>query len=225
MPLRLKESWINLQNKKIPDKQLAWSKDLGKSWNRSSWVFHGDSFFIPTTFLNFGNDYAGAVDNYVYIYGNDRRKKNQPLYLVRVHRKEIKNRNAYEFFNALDTNNKPIWVSDINKRGPVTIDPDGIGATAAIYHAKIKRYLLTTHHGDYVGRFGIFDAPEPWGPWTTVAYYNDWGGLGDIEGGMPHTFPTKWISDDGRIMWMVFSGSGIYDSFNLIRAELTFKDK
>ena len=48
-------------------------------------------------------------------------------------------------------------------------------------------------------------------------------GLGEVEAGMPHTFPTKWISTDGRTRWMVFSGSGEYDSFNLVKVRLVLK--
>ena len=49
--------------------QLAWSPDHGRTWEWSDWTFT-TSFGCPT-FLNFGKNYAGARDDYVYIYSHD----------------------------------------------------------------------------------------------------------------------------------------------------------
>lgn len=44
------------------------------------------------------------------------------------------------------------------------------------YNAGLKRYLLITEHTEtHRGNMGIFDAPHPWGPWTTVCYQEKWG--------------------------------------------------
>ena len=48
---------------------LAWSSDPAKTWTWRGWRFEM-SFSCPT-FLNFGKDYAGARDGYVYIYSPD----------------------------------------------------------------------------------------------------------------------------------------------------------
>ena len=45
--------------------QLAWSKDRGRTWTWSDWKFQ-TSFGYPT-FLNFGRNYDGARDSFVYI--------------------------------------------------------------------------------------------------------------------------------------------------------------
>jgi hypothetical protein len=68
--------------------------------------------------------------------------------------------------------------------------------------------------GRYTGKFGVFDAPEPWGPWTTVYYTDDW----DVGAGETGSFPTKWMSDDGKTMHLVFSGD---DAFSVRKATLT----
>ena len=49
--------------------QLAWSSDHGKTWRWCGWKFTA-SFGCPT-FLNFGRNYAGARDDFVYIYSPD----------------------------------------------------------------------------------------------------------------------------------------------------------
>jgi hypothetical protein len=43
---------------------VAWSSDLGKSWQTAPWSTPS----MLGTFLNFGRDNAGAIDSYVYIY-------------------------------------------------------------------------------------------------------------------------------------------------------------
>ena len=49
--------------------RLAWSADHGTTWEWAGWKFT-TSFGCPT-FLNFGKDYAGARDDYVYVYSHD----------------------------------------------------------------------------------------------------------------------------------------------------------
>jgi hypothetical protein len=81
---------------------------------------------------------------------------------------------------------------------------------------------LATAAGRHVGQLALFDAPEPWGPWTTVAYYEDWGGLGATEA-LEYDLPTKWVSADGRTLWCVFSSTGVLDSFNMVKGTLRLK--
>ena len=49
--------------------QLGWSSDHGGTWAWGDWKFT-TSFGCPT-FMNFGQNYAGARDDYVYIYSPD----------------------------------------------------------------------------------------------------------------------------------------------------------
>src|SRR5205814_786500 len=49
--------------------QLAWSADRGRTWAWADWKFTA-GFGCPT-FLNFGPDYAGARDDFVYVYSHD----------------------------------------------------------------------------------------------------------------------------------------------------------
>jgi hypothetical protein len=60
----------------------------------------------------------------------------------------------------------------------------------------------------------IYDAPEPWGPWTTVFYTENW----DVDPGESQHLPTKWMSADGKTLHMVFSGN---DSFSVRQATLS----
>jgi hypothetical protein len=77
------------------------------------------------------------------------------------------------------------------------------------YNAALKRYFLTASHrvgeGPHNASLGVFDAPEPWGPWTTVYYDDHWSGN---DRTYHHKFPTKWMSADGKTMWLLYSGLG-----------------
>jgi len=53
----------------------------------------------------------------------------------------------------------------------------------------------------FAGGLAVFDASKPWGPWTTAFYTDQW----DVGPGDSASFPSKWISADGRLLHLVFS--------------------
>src|SRR2546426_6758697 len=102
--------------------QLAWSADHGVTWTWSEWTFK-TSFGSPT-FLNFGRNYAGSRDGFVYVYSHDSDSAYSPadrMVLARAPKERIKSRDAYEFFNGLDPAGAPVWTSDIQERGAVFV--------------------------------------------------------------------------------------------------------
>jgi hypothetical protein len=200
--------------------QLAWSTDSAKSWTWADWKFT-TSFGHPA-FLNFGKDYAGARDNYVYIYSPDHDSAYAAaagVVLARVPEDHLRDRAAYEFFVALDARQQPQWTRDIARRGHVFSNPPaGCYRTQVSYNPALKRYLLNqiligSDHVRFQGGFGVYDAPEPWGPWTTAYFTPMW----DVGPGENQHFPPKWMSADGRTMFLVFSGD---DRFSIRKATL-----
>jgi hypothetical protein len=207
--------------------RLLWSDDLGKTWRYADWVYADahDASFGVRSFLNFGKDYGGARDGYVYLYFTSawwEWKPKQPApkdsYLARVPADKLRDRKAYEYFQGMNAG-KSTWTQTFAERRPVFTDSSGRRISKVVYNPALKRYIATAA-GAGVGQLGIFDAPEPWGPWTTIAYYDNWGEFGSTEA-LEYELPTKWISADGRTMWCVFSSTGVLDSFNLV--ELTLK--
>ena len=85
------------------------------------------------------------------------------------------------------------------------------------YDAPLSRYLwCQTLPGDdprFKGGLAIYDAPQPWGPWTSAYYSENW----DVAPGESSSFPTKWMSGDGKTLHLVFSGE---DSFSVRRATI-----
>ncbi len=201
--------------------QLAWSRDHGKTWTWSPWKFE-TSFGCPT-FLNFGKNYGGARDGYIYIYSHDSDSAYEPagrMVLARVPAGKITLREAYEFFQSTDSAGNPSWGRDIRRRGPVFEHPDRCYRSGITYHPALKRYLwcqvIPGEDTRFQGGFGIYDAPEPWGPWTTAYFTERW----DTGPGETCSIPSKWMATDGRVIHLVFSGE---DCFSVRRATLTRK--
>lgn len=209
-------AWINTQNANPPDVKLAWSNDLGKNWQLTNWSVPSFGVGVDAVFLNFGKDYAGSRDNYVYIHFSAFSGVSD-VWMARVPKGQLLDSNAYKFFKGFDNANMPEWTSTFAERRPVFTDINSAAHVSVVYSPDLGRYIMTAAHGD-VGQLGIFDAPEPWGPWTTVAYYENWGNFSGFS--LVYSFPTKWISNDGTTMWMIFSSSGELDSFNLVKATL-----
>ncbi len=199
--------------------QIAWSKDYGKTWRWCDWKFT-TSFGAPT-FLNFGKNYAGARDEFVYIYSHDSDSAYEPadrMVMARVRKDKIRERGAYEFFKELNSSGRAVWTSDIRSRGAVFVNPGRCYRAGITYNAGLKRYLwCQTIYGDddmrFKGGLGIFDGPQPWGPWTTVFYTEQW----DVGPGETSSLPAKWMSNDGRTCYLLFSGD---DCFSVRKAVL-----
>jgi hypothetical protein len=197
--------------------QLGWSTDHGQTWIWADWKF-STSFGCPT-FLSFGQNYAKARDRFVYLYSPDQDNAYEPadrMVLACVQQDQLRNRGAYEFFVSLDAQGHPVWSKDITERGAVFTHPGRCYRSGITYNAALKRYLWVqilpqSRHPQgprFQGGFGIYDAPEPWGPWTTVYFTEDW----DVGPGESGSFPAKWMSADGRSLTYVFSGD---DSFSI----------
>jgi len=205
--------------------QLAWSNDHGQTWTWADWKWT-TSFGCPT-FLNFGKNYEGARDDYVYVYSLDGNSAYQPkdqMVMARVPRNNIRLRSVYEFFAGNTSDGNPTWTKNIRDRAAVFVHSGRCYRSGVSYNAGIKRYLwcqVLPESNDprgqrFQGGFGIYDAPEPWGPWTTVFFNEDW----DVGPGETSSFPTKWMSHDGKSIHLVFSGD---DFFSVRRATLTTK--
>lgn len=226
--------WVAPQpNPHLATCQIAFSKDHGATWQFADWKFaFGDGLTIPTI-LNFGRDYAGARDDYVYSYyieptwgpGPAKRHTHtfdvhRPgrLHLSRVPSQAILERSQYEFFAGAGSDGKPQWTREIARKQPVFTDEHGVGWNVSVsYNAGLRRYLLATEHDDtHAGCFGLFDAPEPWGPWTTVAYQENWGAPHVEATAFYWNFPTKWESVDGSAFTLVFTGKDSNDSWNTV---------
>lgn len=211
----------------------AWivtSTDLGKTWNREA---TGRRFFEgrlgAPSFLQFGKDNEGARDEYVYCYfaatkdGQASWDNADFLLLGRVKNDRILSRESWEFYAGTE-NGDILWNSDESVAKPVFEYPEMTGQNHVSYNRGIGRYIMgnysfTDPEGNprpyhlseetrYPSQLTLFEAEEPWGPWKLFYKEDNWGTYGDYG----PAFPTKWMSEDGKEMYMVSSGS--YDDYN-----------
>jgi hypothetical protein len=208
----------------MDNSRLAQSSDHGKTWTWADWRFE-ESFGCPN-FINYGKNYSGAKDNYVYTYSSDDDTAYKPadnIVLARVPKDRIMDWRSYEFYAGTNADGTPRWSEDIRKRVPVFTNPGRCYRSAMTYDKGLKRYLWCqiipyfkpgeSRGPRYVGGLGIFESASPWGPWKTVYYERKW----DMGPGETGSLPTKWMSDDGRTMYYLFSGD---DAFSVRKVTL-----
>jgi hypothetical protein len=216
---------LYLLARNVGNSQIGWSTDHSRTWTWADWKFT-TSFGCPT-FLNFGKNYSGARDRFVYLFSPDQDNAYEPadrMVLARAPQDQLRNRSAYEFFVRLAADSRPVWSKDITERGAVFTHPGRCYRSGITYNEALRRYLWVqilprSRHPQgprFQGGFGVYDAPEPWGPWTTVYFTEDW----DVGPGETGSFSPKWMSSDGRVLTYVFSGD---DSFSVRRATLVLK--
>ena len=132
--------------------------------------------------------------------------------MARVPKSRIRERDAYEFLERLDASRPPHWTATSTARRGISLSRATASASDVVYNPLLKRYLLAVGY-NHKGGWGIYDAPEPWGPWTT-AFHTDYWGVGGTHG---YRLPAKWIGPDAASMTLVFSGVRLpditYDAF------------
>ncbi len=216
--------WAGHADRRGGQSQLAWSRDNARTWTFADWKFPQ---FGLMGFVNFGKDYEKARDDHVYSYSHNGPLADTPadsFILMRVPKNRITERGAWEFFERIDVAGQPVWISDLKRRGAVFKHTDGCLRSAMTYNAPLRRYLWwqqipatkdSPDRGDtrFEGGFGVYDAPEPWGPWSTAFFTEKW----DVGPGEHGDFPAKWISEDGCELYLVFSGE---DSFSVRKATI-----
>jgi hypothetical protein len=201
--------WVRNLNKNGTGSSLAWSKDHAKTWTWANWSFPEIGYPV---WMNAGQNYEAAQDDYVYMYSPDSSsayKTTDHIFLARVHKSQIPQKEGYHFFAGLDAG-KPQWSPRFEDRKPVFTAPARCYRPEVVYNPGFKRYLLctaTSGSREWCGTdkkyLGIFDAPTPWGPWTTVKEIPGWGG--EEEDGFQQRIPMKWISDKGRSFFLLYS--------------------
>ncbi|HEX5102886.1 MAG TPA: hypothetical protein VFV87_03695, partial [Pirellulaceae bacterium] len=209
--LMLEDGTLYMFVRNVANSQLGWSSDQGRTWEWADWKFE-TSFGCPT-FLNFGRANAGNRDEYAYVYSHDSDsayERADRMALARVPQDLLREKAAYEFFVKRDDAGAAVWTSEIARRGTVFENPRACYRSSVVYNAPLKRYLwCQTGAGDdtrFAGGFAIYDAPEPWGPWTVAYRTEQW----DVGPGESSGIPAKWISPDGLTFWLVFSGDDCF---------------
>jgi hypothetical protein len=210
-----------------PAASIAKSVDNGVTW---TWNANTPMFGAPTNaaspkaykfttifFLDYGEDSANAIDDYVYAYGLDNNWRSQEaMFLGRVPADKVQTRNAWEFYAGTNVDGAPVWTTDITQKMPVLTDtrllypvmfgPDCppyqqvIAQGGVTYDAPLQKYIFaswscSTHE--------LYEASQPWGPWKHFQS-TDFGPLRlkQNRGQYGTSIPSKFISADGKTLWL-----------------------
>jgi hypothetical protein len=204
-----------------PAASVVVSRDHGRTWSADADTpMFGASRFTTIFFLDFGKNSSNAIDGYVYAYGLDTNwRKQQALYLARVPHKRVLNRASWQFYTGV-RDGHPDWSSDITRkvavltdttlRYPVVLEKNHCGPKeeiisqgGVVYDHPMGRYIYTSWS---CATHEIFEAPQPWGPWSHAASI-DFGPLQGYSGQQNYgqygpTIPSKFISSDGKSMYL-----------------------
>lgn len=214
------------------------SADHGKTWSGSAKDHLAKPMFpkkeFPTPFfVQYGKDYAGAMDEYVYLCSNDGGWNNwNRMMLARVLRTKFGglDRRDWEFFVASDGQNNPRWTTDVSKAGSIFEHKLHTSMTGIQYVPAIQRFVMG--QWSYVAMQGQGAAacedsalPRPWPEdaahgredQTMLCLYEaprPWGPWKLIHAETPWgpsyynpSFPAKWFEDGGKRLWIVQSGN------------------
>ncbi|MCC7355293.1 MAG: DUF4185 domain-containing protein, partial [Anaerolineae bacterium] len=197
------------------DATIVYSRDYGKTWTPDikeirNPMFPGHLFGGPA-FINFGKDNAGARDRFVYAVSADQWDNGSHLRLGRVPQGKVMDATSWEWVAERRGMDGPRWTKDLGEATPILSDDRHISAPDLVYLTSLHRYLLLTWylHEDFSNAHGsglvIYDAPEPWGPFT-LAYHGELWETIDVNPYCPR-LPLKWMEADGVTGWLQFSGN------------------
>jgi hypothetical protein len=202
------------------DASIVKSVDHGKTWSRmpdlGRAMFPGYTFSTPF-FVQYGQD-GKAPDThdareYVYAVSNDGTWNNgNSMSLGRVRRDRLARLDPtdWEFVRGFDKEGRPVWRSRHDMAGFTFRAPARASMTGVHYIEGLGEYLMPQWHNDRLEdknerwkstRIELYRAPAPWGPWELI----------HSEATFPKGFynpcvPSKYISSDGRKLWIFASG-------------------
>jgi len=192
-------------------------------------LFHNEPnyAFSFISVVQYGKDYQENKDGYVYLYSPNGKKDAHRLNLARVKKEHILDRTNWEYFARHTDDGDPEWVmNDIHKRGDVHLFPEGWGfyswLPSVVWNKELELYIMACagtqrpgtgdpmetymHHA--TGGLKFLWAKNPWGPWYEFYYDEVWDGdHKDNRLYLPQISP-KWISDDGKSMYLIYSDAG-----------------
>jgi hypothetical protein len=209
-----------------PAATIVKSTDGGKSWDydKAKPMFT-DHVFTTMWFADFGRGGKWDDSKYVYVYGidgnwrdsyRDRVPDPEDVYLARVPRNHVQDRQSWQFFDGFRSNGEtPQWTRKIEQKRAVLHDSRRVyqdtfegfakgGSTViaqghVLYNEPLDRYIYSTW--DEFGHH-FYESPKLWGPWKRMAD-RDYTMTDEPKrqyGGYGTTLPSRFLSADGKTM-------------------------
>jgi len=209
---------------------FRWSTDFGKTWTQTPHTpdkplfgesgLNGHPVKIGSPhFVDFGQESKYSPDGKAYLvahgasdganrrYGFDSWITGDEIYLLRV-TPSIANMNdasKYEFYTGTDASGAPAWTNDFAKIKPMVSWRDTMGCVTMTYDAPLKKFLMCVTNGRQTTMkydSYVLESDAVTGPWKLVTYMKDFG-----EEGYFLNFPSKFISADGKTLWLCYAAN------------------
>ncbi len=192
---------------------IAYSTDRGQTWSNGtqsfpplgnlSWVIHGQ-----------GGVYA---DGYVYAIATEREFNATRVILGRSRPAitDLTNPAQWQWqagWTRYHGAPWPVWSPSLTSAVPIVSWAQHITYPQMAYDSPLHRYLLTFTYSYSNTEPGIWkngsdlvilEGPHPWGPFDFVAHEPNFGPSNGYAPGIP----VKWISGNGRDLWMKWSAN------------------
>lgn len=207
------------------DATIVKSEDYGRTWNCepptgqpfAQPMFPGHTFSTPF-FVHYGQGGQGTAhgaDTYIYAVSSDGVWNNgSSMTLGRVRRDRIAHLDPadWEYVNGYDEARQPIWGARQDTALYTFRAPGRTSMTGIHYIAPLGLYIMPQWHYPclepytlprswQVSRWDFYQAPAPWGPWT-LFHSQEF----DPQGFYNPCIPAKFVSADGRSMWIFTAG-------------------
>jgi len=219
---------------------IAYSVDNGESWISPSIPFPAPLGNLSWV-LRDRDQGEAKPDGYVYAINSEREFNASTLILGRSQPgiANITNPANWQWLSGWTTDDGrtvPVWSGAVTAAKPIISWASHLTYPQMSYDPALHVFLLTFTHSyapatPDIWRSGseldLLEAPNPWGPFSFVAREIDFGPSNGYAAG----FPEKWISRNGRTLWMKWAANfdgcdpglscaGAY-GFNYARVQLT----
>ena len=209
------------------------SNDMGKTWIPSPTSCEPGKTLFPEPeklggpvkigaphFIDFGKNMEHSPDGKAYLIGHgsteydlENRKANlswitgDQIYICRVtpSPENINKEDAYEYFAGHNSDGEPVWSDDFKKIQPLIDWDNNTGCVTMTYNAPLEKYIMCVTDGwPTVEKMNTYflESNSITGPWKMVSYLKDFG-----EQAYFVNIPSKFISDDGLTMWLIYSAN------------------
>ena len=171
-------------------------------------------------FVDFGKNMEHSPDGKAYMVAhgadiNDKMPRfwnsswitGDQIYLLRV-TPSIENMNditKWEFYAGKDGQGNAVWTSKFDDIRPLLEWNNNMGCVTVTYNAPLKKYLMcVTDGGNTCAKMNTFilESNSLTGDWKLITYLKDFG-----EQAYFVNIPSKFISRDGKTMWLLYSGN------------------
>ncbi len=171
-------------------------------------------------FVDFGRNLRDSPDGKAYLVGHGA-VENDPtprigddswvagdaVYMARVRPspETMNDLSRYEFFGGNNAKGEAVWSRAFSDIRPVMVWNDHMGCVTITYDRPLKTYLMCVIDGwPGIARMStyILESKELTGPYRMITYMKDFGVQGYFA-----AFPSKFIGDDGKTLWLSYSAN------------------